>query len=129
MEVGMRSKIRRLERAAREGLASFELLDGSVYWYDPESFFEVFGHYLQCLRTSAHDWPDAPAVVQKVTEAKDVEAAIPQVFGAFLPYDRETLVKERRLVPRSLVSRFDPETKTHVPLDPYAERPGDLSEP
>jgi hypothetical protein len=125
----MRNRLKRLERAAREELTSFELLDGSVHWYDPESFLEVFGHYLQCLKTSAHDWPDAPAVVQKVTEAKDVEAAIPQVFGAFLPYDRETLVKERRLVPRSMVSEYDPETRTHVPLDPYAERPGDLSEP
>ena len=81
----MRNKLKRLERAARERLASFELLDGSVYWYDPESFFEVFSFYLECLKTSAHDWPDAPAVVQKVTEAKDVEAASPQVFGAFLP--------------------------------------------
>jgi hypothetical protein len=63
-----------------------------------------------------------------VLEAKDIEAAIPQVFGAFLPYDPAVLIRERRLVPRSMVCRYDPETKTHVPLDPYDQRVGDLSE-
>jgi hypothetical protein len=125
----VKNKIRRLERAARGGLASFELEDGGLYWYDPEMFLEVFHFYLECLASSAHDWPDPPEPVKMVLQARDVEAAIPQVFGAFLPYDRETLVKERRLVPRSLVSEYNLEKGTHVPLDPYAERPGDLSEP
>jgi hypothetical protein len=125
----MKNKIRRLERAARGSLASFELLDGSTYWYDPEVFLEVFHFYLECLASSAHDWPDPPEPVKMVLQAKDVEAAIPQVFGSFLPFDRELLVKERRLVPRALVSSFDPAKGTHVPLDPFAERPGDLSEP
>jgi hypothetical protein len=129
MEVGMRSKIRRLERAAREGLSSFELLDGSRYWFSSESFSEVFGHYLECLKTGAHDWPDPPEVVKKVAEAQDVEEATERVFGSFLPYDKKALIEERRLVPRALVTVFDSEKGTHVPLDPYAERPGDLSEP
>lgn len=125
----MKDKVRRLERVAREGLSSFELLDGFTFYYAPESFLEVFGHYLQCLKTNAHDWPDPPEPVKMVLEAKDVEAAIPQVFGAFLPYDKETLVKERRLVPRPMVCEYDPETGTKVHLDPYDQRVGDLSEP
>jgi hypothetical protein len=125
----MRNRLKRLERVAREGLVSFELLDGTTYWYGPETFFEVFGFYLECLKTNAHDWPDPPEPVKMVLKAKDIETAIPQVFGAFLPYDKETLVEERRLQPRSMVSRYDAETGTFVHLDPYDQRVSDLSEP
>jgi hypothetical protein len=68
-------------------------------------------------------------MIKKGQAEKELDRHINEFFGAFLPYDRETLVKERRLVPRSMVSEYDPETRTHFSLDPYAERPGDLSEP
>jgi hypothetical protein len=47
-EVGMmslRGAIERLERRAREDLESFELLDGSTYYYDRlETYKELFLH-------------------------------------------------------------------------------------
>jgi hypothetical protein len=129
--VGLREQLRRLKGELYGELDSFELLDGSPYYYDPASF-EVFLFYCECLKTNAHNWPEAPVVVRKLTEAKDVEEAVVQVFGtgpfSFLVYDPEILVRERRLVPRSLVSEYDPEKGTHVPWDPYDELPGDLSE-
>jgi hypothetical protein len=106
-------------------LDSFELLDGSRYYYDPASF-EVFLFYCECLKTNAHNWPEPPEVVRKLTKAKNVEEAVVQVFGtgpfSFLVYNPDILVRERRLVPRSLVSEYDPEKGTHVPWDPYDER-------
>jgi len=49
-------------------------------------------------------------------------------FGTF-PYDLETLINERRLEPRGLVSRYDPVTGEHHVRDPWEHRPTpDLSE-
>ena len=45
MDSLMRSWIRRLERDARGHLESFELLDGSTYYYDRmETYKELFMH-------------------------------------------------------------------------------------
>jgi hypothetical protein len=128
----MRSWIKRLERASREELESFELLDGSRYYYDPTSA-ELFLHWTDCLRAgSAHNWPDPPEVVRKLTEARDVEQAMHKVCGEgwnCLVYDPGILINERRLEPRGLVTRYDPETGKHHVGDPYEEPPfRDLSE-
>lgn len=85
---------------------------------------------------SAHNWPEPPEVVKKkLTEAKGVEEAY-EVFGvegAFseIDHEPEILIIERRLVPRSLMSRYDPEQGKHVPIDPYSpeNEMEDLSEP
>jgi hypothetical protein len=130
----MRSKLRRLERAARGHLASFELLDGSRHHFDPTSA-ELFLFWCECLRAdSAHHWPEPPETYKKLTEAKYPERALNQIhdgggsFGTF-PYDREVLIKERRLEPRGLVSRYDPETGEHHIRDPWERQPDeDLSE-
>ena len=129
--MGLREQLRRLKREMRGDVDCFELLDGSCYYYDPASF-EVFLHYCECLKTSAHNWPEPPEVVRKLTEAKDVEEAVIQVYGtgpfSFLVYDPEILVNERRLAPRGLVSSYDPDKGEHVVWDPYDERLEDLSE-
>jgi hypothetical protein len=129
----MRHKLRRLERAARGKLGSFMLEDGSRSYFDPTSA-ELFLHWCDCLRAgSAHNWPPPPEVVRKLCEAKDVQGALEQVrgkdsFGTFV-YDPEVLINERRLEPRGLVSRRDPETGEWYVRDPYDEgAPEDLSE-
>jgi hypothetical protein len=49
-------------------------------------------------------------------------------FGTF-PYDSEVLINERRLEPRGLVTRYDPETGEHHVVDPWEHYPvPDLSE-
>lgn len=128
----LRSWIKRMEKAAKGNLESFELLDGSRYYFDPMSF-SLFLHMCDCLHAgSAHNWPEPPEVVRKLTEAKDVERAIEQLRGEaaydFLVYDIEVLINERRLEPRGLVTYRNPSTGEWSPGDPYEERAEDLSE-
>jgi hypothetical protein len=128
----MRRWIKRLEHAARGELASFELLDGSLYYFDPASP-ELFMHWYECGKAgSAHHWPEPPEVMRKLAQAKDVERAIELVRGEgswdFLVYDIEVLISERTLEPRGLVSRYDPVAGEHRVLNPYDYGPEDLSE-
>jgi hypothetical protein len=109
MDRPMRSWIRRLERAASEDLESFELLDGSTYYYDRlETYEELFLHACDVQLGDADKWPEPPEVYQKMCEAKDPA----EVLERFKPedperafvdvtqiYDTDVLVRERRLVP------------------------------
>jgi hypothetical protein len=134
--VPLRSWIKRLERDARGEMASFELLDGSRYYYDRASR-DVFLHWAECiLAGSAHNWPEPPEVVRKLCEAKDVRRALQELtdpeslgtsgWGCFV-YEPEILINERRLEPRGLVTSRDPDTGEWHVRDPY-EEPEDLSE-
>jgi hypothetical protein len=79
--MGLRSWLRKLERVSREELASFELLDGSLYFYDPATP-ELFMHWYDCIGAGNPDsWPAPPEVVRKLTEAKDPRAALAEVMG------------------------------------------------
>jgi hypothetical protein len=130
--MGLKSWMRRIERAAQGEVESFELLDGSRYYYDPTSW-DLFMHWIECGRAgNARNWPEPPEVVRKLTEAKDVARAIEKVRGEgwnALVYDEETLITKRTLKPRPLVSRYDPKVGKHIPIDPYEDRHlEDLSE-
>jgi hypothetical protein len=121
--MGLRSRVKRLERAARGDLASFVLEDGSRYYYDPQSG-ECFLHSMDCLRAQGdcEPFPEPPETVKAIVRARDRRAALDQLapngsFGVF-PYEVEALVGRGELVPRSLVAGRelgDPD-------------PGDLSE-
>jgi hypothetical protein len=127
--MGLRGRLKRAERDARGDLASFELLDGSRYYFDTTTP-QMFMHFMDCIHAgSAHNWPEPPEVLRKVCEAKDVGAALREVGVGFGPdiYDRDVLIHERRLVPTSFVSRYDPQTGERVPVSPYEELQ-DLSE-
>jgi hypothetical protein len=109
--MGLRDKLRRLARAAEGELESFELLDGSRFYYDRlEVFKEVFMHGMECLGAERpEDRPEPPEVLQKICQARDVRVALRQVAGEVerveapnfiqLPYDLDALLNERRLVP------------------------------
>jgi len=102
-----RSTIRRLQQALRGSLESFELLDGSRYWYDPQEvhkalFLAAYG--LQLGRVKG----EAPEFYQKLTQAKNPERVLEHLepdnpASAFLNptalFDRDILINERRLVP------------------------------
>jgi hypothetical protein len=131
--MGVRDKVRRLQKAAEGELASFELLDGSRFYYDPTSP-ELFLHFCNCATEgSAHNWPEPPEVVRKLCEAKDVERALEKAQGEAtfysIVYEPEILITERRLEPRGLVTIRDPQTGEWHVRDPYDEQPPeDLSE-
>jgi hypothetical protein len=131
--VPLRSWIKRLEHAARGNLASFELLDGSSYYFDPGSW-SLFLHWYECITAgSAHNWPEPPEVMRKVCEAKDPQLALEQVMAdsgtfSYLVYDPEVISTERRLEPRGLITRYDPQTGKHHVRNPYEDSCEDLSE-
>ena len=109
MDRPMRSWIRRLERDARGHLESFELLDGSTYYYDRmETYKELFMHAYAVQLGDAEKWPEPPEVYRKMCEARDVAAVLERFRPedperAFVNpaelYDTDALVRERRLVP------------------------------
>jgi hypothetical protein len=119
--VGLRNWAKRLERESRGDLDSFELLDGSRYYFPAGG--EVYMHCWRCFEAGYPDnWPEPPEVLSKVLEARDPSEALQSIWtpavGDIFPYDREALVNERKLVPRSLVEGEDP----------YERSPADLSE-
>jgi hypothetical protein len=106
--MGLRDKVRTLERMAEGQVESFELLDGSHYYYDhQEAIKGLFLHSINCLREgNASAWPEPPEIYLKVCEAKDptavLERFVPPDKEAWfieMPYERDALIHERRLVP------------------------------
>src|SRR5215204_5760735 len=105
----MRSWIRRLERDARGHLESFELIDGSTYYYDRmETYKELFLHAYDVQLGDAEKWPEPPEVYRKICEARDPAAVLERFKPedperAFVDvtqiYDTDALVRERRKVP------------------------------
>jgi hypothetical protein len=115
-----RGWLKRLERDAREGLGSFELIDGTTYYYDGlETYKELFLHAYVVQLGDAERWPEPPEVYRKMYEARDPA----EVLKRFKPedperafvnlaelYDTDVLVRERRLVPL-----------THTPVEDLSE--------
>ena len=116
----LRSLLRNLKRDARGELESFELLDGSRYYYDRlETHKELFMHAYDVQLGDADKWPEPPEVYRKICEAKDPAAVLerfrpedPQCAFVNLAelYDTNVLVNERRLVPL-----------THAPVEDLSE--------
>jgi hypothetical protein len=107
--MGLRGWLKRLERGAGEDLESFELLDGSTYYYDRlETYKVLFVHTYDVQLGDADKWPEPPEVYRKICEANDPAAALERLKPedpqrAFVRpaelYDADVLVHERRLVP------------------------------
>jgi hypothetical protein len=104
--MGLRDQVRRLKLDMQGSLESFELLDGSLYHYDPaEAHKELF---VAAVALGVGEVPDPPELYQKLCQAKDAAAVLERLAPenpeqAFVDpseiYDREILIKERRLVP------------------------------
>jgi hypothetical protein len=95
--VGLRGKLRRLERGAREDLASFILEDGSCY-NNPESG-ECFLHGCGCIRAGyeGEPFPEPPQTIKALTRARNKPAALDTACGGgfdLFPYEREALLRD-----------------------------------
>ena len=107
--MGLRGWLKRLERDAREDLASFVLEDSSRYYFDPASG-ECFLHSMNCLRAQGdcEPYPEPPETVKAIARARDRRAALNQLYpnGSFgiFPYEPEALIERGQMVPRSLVA-------------------------
>ncbi len=109
--MSLRGWIKRLERDASEGLESFELVDGTTYYYDRlETYKEQLLYAYDVQLGAADKWDKPPEIFRKMCEAKDPHLILerfkpenPQ--GAFIDpadlFEWDALVNERRLVPIS----------------------------
>jgi hypothetical protein len=101
----LRGRVRRLREALRGNLESFELEGGSRYYYDPQEIHKelfLFAYDLQLGQVG-----EPPEFYRMLTRAKDPERVLERLEPenperAFLNvaemYDRDILVRERRLV-------------------------------
>jgi hypothetical protein len=79
-----RNWLKRIERCAREHYDSFELRDGSTYYYDcEETSKELFLHAYDVELGERDKWPEPPEICRKMCEAKDPTA----VLERFRPED------------------------------------------
>jgi hypothetical protein len=108
--IPLRDKLARLEKTLRGNLESFELRDGTRYYFDRgEAYGQAFLFFSDSMR-SAHSGeprPEPPEVLQAVAGAKDREDALSRALGGFahlLPVDRDVLIQRGVLQPRSLVA-------------------------
>lgn len=109
LAMGLRNRIKRLERDTSEDLASFELLDGSTYYFDRlETYKELFLHAYDVQLGDADKWPEPPEIYRNMCEARCPAAILERLKPeyperAFVNlaelYDTNVLVNERRLVP------------------------------
>ena len=120
-------KLRRLERGAREDLASFILEDGSRYYYNPESG-ECFLHACACIRAGyeGEPFPEPPQTVKALTRARNRTAALDTACGGgaslgLFPYEREALLERGELVPHSLVAALVAGRELGEPLEDLSE--------
>jgi hypothetical protein len=107
--MGLRDKLRRLEKAAQGKLSHFELADGQRHYFAQEEAFKAtFLYFTDSMRADyARDpRPDPPALLQAVASARDRRGALSRVMGgsSFLPVDERALVEDGVFVPRSLVA-------------------------
>src|SRR5215210_8191690 len=105
----LRTLLKHLKRDARGELESFILEDGSTYYYDRlETYKVLFLHAYDVQLGDGDKWPEPPEIYRKICEARDPAAVLEQLRpenpqGAFVNpaelFDRDVLVRERRLVP------------------------------
>ena len=105
--MGLKDELRRLRAALRGQLDSFELADGSRYWYDPEAVgAELFLFGCACLRAGAPEKrPPPPPIVLALVKARDRRAAFASLAPApFWPYESESFFERGELVHRSMIA-------------------------
>jgi hypothetical protein len=124
--VGIRDKLKRLERAARGELEYIELSTGERFWYEPmQAGISRFLWSVECAKANrVAERPDPPPIIEALVKARDRRAAFNKVYseGGFgiMPVDPDALIERGELVHVSMIAgRDDPD-------DAFVE---DLSEP
>lgn len=127
--MGLKSKLARLQKAIRGNLSSFELRNGTTFWYEPgEAWQAIFLHGTTCLRADfeGESRPDPPEILQAVAKAKDRRAAVERLYPPgstpFAAYDVDALIERGTYEPRSFLAGVEYGEE-------YFERLEDLSEP
>jgi hypothetical protein len=107
--MGVRDKLRRLEKAAQGKLAHFELSSGQRYYFDQQEVFQTTFRFF--VDSALADYrreprPEPPEVLRAAADARNRAEALSLVMdgGTHLPIDPEALVERGEFVPRSLVA-------------------------
>ena len=110
--MGLKGKMRRLERAATEKLESLELEDRSRYYYDAmEAGIGVFLHTTERLALTTN--PNGPSRRKSSRPSPVPRTARRRLIGfgggfVLFPYDPEAFVERGELVRHSLVVGYEP---------------------
>ena len=109
--MGIKEKLRRLEKALWGNVDYIDFADGSRYLYDPaEIWGQVFKHGGDCLRADykGEQRPEPPEILKAVAKAKDRRSAVEGLYAPgshpFMAYDLESLVERGEFVPRSFLA-------------------------
>jgi hypothetical protein len=109
--MGLRDALRALKREARGQVESFELEDGSRFYYDAnEAAKELYLHFFECgCADSVAERPEPPEVLRAVLRARDRRSAVEQLYAPqryfdIMPYDLDALRERGELVHRSMVA-------------------------
>ena len=107
----LKGKLDKLQKAMRGNLESFELTDGSRYFYEPEEVGPMlFMHGSNCLTADyrSEPRPDPPEILRAIARAKDRRAAVEKLYARgtypFMAYDLEALVERGEFVPASFLA-------------------------
>jgi hypothetical protein len=106
--MGIRDWMSKLDRLAEGGMDSFELLDGTDYYYDAQEAYKTM--FLHAVAVETGEAEEPPAIWEKIAQARNPG----EVLARFAPespdefvdvtaaYDRGALITERRLVLRDV---------------------------
>ncbi len=109
--MALRDRLRRLEKTMRGQLASFELIDGSRYFFEPDAvWWQLFLHGSNCMEADYRSElrPKPPEILKAVAKAKDRRSAVERLYAPgstpFTAYDHKSLVERGEFVPRSFLA-------------------------
>ena len=112
--MALRDRLRRLEKQMQGKLSSFELADGTHYYYEPEKVWsELFLHGAKCLDADyrSEPRPEPPAILQAVAKARDRRSVGERIYppGAtpFTAYESKALIERGEFIPRSFLANHD----------------------
>jgi hypothetical protein len=107
--MALRDRLRRLEKTMRGRLSSFELADGTTFYFEPEEQSKAMFLYFADSMTADYKRkprPEPPELLKAVANAKDRSEVLSHVMNGYshLPLDREALIECGEFKPRSLVA-------------------------
>jgi hypothetical protein len=108
--MALRDKLRKLEKNMRGTMGSFELADGTRFFFDRQEAFSHAFLFFSDSMTADHKCeprPDPPYILQAVAGARNRADALSRAISGYshlLPIDREALIERGEFVPRSLVA-------------------------
>ncbi len=108
--MGLKGKLDRLQKTMQGKLSSFELADGTRYFFDPEeSFSHVFQFFSDSMMADSRrePRPEPPEILKAISNARDRGDALSRAMNGYshlLPIDRDALIERGEFVPRSLVA-------------------------